>query len=876
MWRIFGGRKREAELDEELEAHIEIEARRLEVEGLSGAEAAAEARRTFGSRALVAELTRDSWGARWLSGIRQDVEYALRSVRRTPGFSATVVLSLGLGIGAATVVFSLADTVYLRPLPYRAPQRTDVRGDADVRPGDGAFAGLRGVAAGITRRSRSWPPCSITAGTRRLWESGSRLRSAPRGFRTTSSPRWAWQPALGRNFDAQNELPNAPKTALLTDALWRKHFRARPEVVGQNIVLDGVAYQVIGVLPPAFVMPMEVPTDILTPLPVSPTVSHHDRGMATWTVIGRLRPGVTQAQALANLKTLFAASKADAPEIFRNDVSVMMEPLQQRMAGNSRALVLVLAGAVGCLLLIACANVANLLLARWSARTRELAVRAAIGAGRGRLVRQLLTETAVWCAAGTLLGMALMAAGLRAAVYFAAGSLPRLNEVTADGRVFGIALGVSALTMLLFGVLPALRAGRVDVQTVLQHAGRPGMSAGYRGARRALVAGEVALSVVLLWGAVLLLETLWRMQHDHLGFAPEHVISVSIPLRDGKMDQAKRKALTEEMLAHIQRVPGTMAASWGECTPLTGGSTGTTFTRSDRPLPKPWDRGDTVAGCGVGPEYFQVSGMAVVRGRAFVEADYDHPQTVVVINEALARRYFPGEDPIGHQIDGRRNGGWKTVVGVVTDSKNQGLNQPPAPQMFINDVALYPGSEMAFVVRHVGSDALFADAVRAKLREMDPGLLARFETLDEAIGRMSAGSRFNGVLVGSFAASGVPDGGDRRVRRPGVRGGAADAGVRDPHGAGRGPAQCAGTGAEGGCGAGGDRDGGRVGGVAAGRPVFEDAAVRHPRDGHWNLRGGRLRDRDRGDCRRAGSGAAGGIARSDGGAAALVACVVRR
>ena len=205
-------------------------------------------------------------------------------------------------------------------------------------------------------------------------------------------------------------------------------------------MLDGVTYQVIGVLPAAFVMPMEVPTDILTPLPVSPTASHHDRGMATWTVIGRLRPGVTQAQALANLKTLFAASKADAPEIFRNDVSVMMEPLQQRMAGNARALVLVLAGAVGCLLLIACANVANLLLARWSARTRELAVRAAIGAGRGRLVRQLLTETAVWCAAGTALGMALMAAGLRAAVYFAAGTLPRLNEVTADGRVFGIAL----------------------------------------------------------------------------------------------------------------------------------------------------------------------------------------------------------------------------------------------------------------------------------------------------------------------------------------------------------------------------------------------------------------------------------------------------
>jgi predicted permease len=402
--------------------------------------------------------------------------------------------------------------------------------------------------------------------------------------------------------------------------------------------------------------------------------------------------------------------------------------------------------------MIACANVANLLLARWSARTRELAVRAAIGAGRARLVRQLLTETAVWCAAGSALGVALTVLGLRSVVYFAAGALPRLNEAKADGRVFGIALGVTVLTMLLFGVLPALRAGRVDVQTVLQEAGRPGISAGYRGARRVLVAGEVALSVVLLWGAVLLLETLWKMQHEHLGFAPEHVISVSIPLRGGKLDKAKRKALTEEMLAHSQRTPGTMAVSWGECTPLTGGSTGTMFTRSDRPLPKPWDRGDTVAGCAVGPGYFEAAGMPLARGRGFVEADYDHPQTLAVINEAAARRYFPGEEPIGHQIGGGRNGNWKTVIGVVADSKNHGLNQPAAPQMFFNDVALYAGSDMAFVVRHVGAEALFADAVRARLRELDPGLLARFETLDQAIGRMSAGSRFNGVLVGSFAA----------------------------------------------------------------------------------------------------------------------------
>jgi putative ABC transport system permease protein len=436
--RCIFGRKREAELDEERQAHIEIEARGLSLEGLSGVEAAAQARRTFGDRTLVAELTRDSWGARWLSGIRQDLGYALCSVRRTPVFSAAVVLSLALGICAATVVFSVADTAYLRPLPYRAPDELmfaamrmfhlEMVNSPDYvawRRDHSAFLELAAMQfhGGNAAMLRDKEPVEV------------RTTRVSYNFATALGVR----PAMGRNFEQQEELPNALKTALLTDVLWRKHFRARLDIVGQNIALDGVIYHVIGVLPPSFVMPMEVPTDILTLLPVSPTTSHHDRGMATWTVIGRLRSRVTQEQAFANVKMLFAASTADAPEIFRNDVSVMIEPLQQRMAGNAHTLVLVLAGAVACLLMIACANVANLLVARWSARSRELAVRAAIGAGRGRLVRQLLTETTVWCAAGSAVGMALMAVGLRSIVYFGAGSLPRLNEVKADGRVFAIA-----------------------------------------------------------------------------------------------------------------------------------------------------------------------------------------------------------------------------------------------------------------------------------------------------------------------------------------------------------------------------------------------------------------------------------------------------
>jgi putative ABC transport system permease protein len=514
--------------------------------------------------------------------------------------------------------------------------------------------------------------------------------------------------------------------------------------------MDGVDYTVAGVLPASFVMPMPVPTDILTTLPVSPTATHFDREMAAWTVFARLKRGVTAAQAFANLETLFAASKADAPKMFKNDTFPMIQPLQERMAGNAKTLVMVLAGAVGCLLLIACANVANLLLARWSARSRELAMRAAIGAGRSRLVRQLVTETALLCAAGCALGLVLVAAGLRGFVYLAGNALPRLNEVTVDGRVLGIALAVSVVTMLLFGVLPALRAGSVDIQTVLQHASRPGLSGEHRAARRTLVTVEVALSVMLLAGAALLLETLWRMRHDGLGFTPEHVTSISIPLANEKLDQ--RAALTGELLAEIKRLPGVVAASWSECTPLTGGHSGTMFSRSDRPVPNSWDRGTLVPVGTAGPGYFEAAGVRLIRGRTFTETDYDHPRTLAIVNEALARRYFPGEDPVGRLIDGRRNGGWKTVIGVVADTKNQGLNQPPAPQMYFNDYALYQNAAMEFVVRHVGSERMFSEGVRASLHAMDAGLLAKFETLDEAIERMSAASRFNGVLVGSFAA----------------------------------------------------------------------------------------------------------------------------
>jgi putative ABC transport system permease protein len=743
---------REDDLSEELQAHIDIESKRLMDEGLSYEAAIAEARRTFGSRAYVAERTREEWGWAWLRGVWQDLRYATRAATRSPGFSFAAVLSLALGIGAATVVFSVADTVYLRPLPYRAPEElvflgvrmpimpTEFLPDPDLvawRRDNTVFEGLA-----ATQFNGSNP---ATLGSSDPIE--VRIARISSNFLDT----FGVTPALGRGFHRDEEFPNEPRAVMLTHSLWRNHFRGARDVIGRSIVVDGDC-TVVGVLPPSFVMPMNVRADILQPIAVAPNASHHDRNLSIFSGFARLKHGVTLAQAKANLDALLAASRADAPQMFRDDSRAVIEPLQERMVGNARTLVLVLAGAVACLLLIACANVANLLLARWSARTRELAVRAAIGAGRARLVRQLVTETAMLAAAGLALAIGLVLAGLRGFVYLAGNTIPRLNEVRADARVFGIALAVSLLTVVLFGVMPALRAGCVDIQTVLQQAARQGMTGGYRIARRVLVAAEVALSVVLLCGAALLLQTLWRMQHDRLGFAPEHVMHVSILTRGARTQPADRHAFIDDMLSEMRRIPGTEAASWNYCTPLSTGGSSTYFTRSDRPLPKAFDRTNTVSTCGVGPDYFAATGVSLIRGRVFGEADYDHQNTVAVINETLARQYFPGEDPIGRQIGGRPDARWKTVIGIVADTRNAGLGQATIPQVYYNAWGSPAGADLGFVARHVTSESVFTSAVRAKLRTTYSGMLAAFETMDDTIARMSAGQRFNGVLVGSFAA----------------------------------------------------------------------------------------------------------------------------
>jgi predicted permease len=758
VWRPFVRKPAsDADLEEEFQAHLAIEIKQLMESGLGREQAEQEAHRRFGNRTLLMELTREAGGRGRFAGLEQDIRYAARVLRRQPVFTVAAVLSLALGIAAATAVVSIADTVFLRPLPYADAERL-------------VWLAVRFSAMGGSPQFVLSPDYAAWRRENRVFE---QLAAAPAGGGSASAmvlggpnpaeihvgrvsanflDTFAVTPALGRGFRSQEELPNAPKAAILTDQFWRDHFHARSDALGATITLDGQPYTVVGVLPKSFIYPIDARIDLLTVLAISPDETRHGRMMSTWTVFGRLKRGVTLPEARTNLEALFAAAKADAPQIYRTDASLVLQTLAQHRAGDVRMLLSVLLAAAGFLLAIACANVANLLLARWSARSRELAVRAAIGAGRGRLARQLFTEIALLMEAGIMAAMMLAAFALRAFVHFAAGELPRLSEVVIDGRVLGIALLVAILTAVVFGCLPLLRTGRADLESLLQQSLRGG--ARRRGAmRRILVATELALSVVLLSGGMLLLETLWHMQNDALGFQPEHVLTVSIPVRGTNFAGPAREVLASEVLAYLRGIPGTQAAATAQCTPLSTGPVLSTFSRSDRPLPEPYHRGDNIAVCGIGADYFKAAGTRLLAGRSFSDEDFQHPGTLAMVNQAAARAYFAGESPLGKKILGGRISTWKTVVGVVADSKNQGLNHQAMPQAFLNDAISTPvPSDLVFLVRTLARPGAVARALREGMPADRRNLFTKTETLDDTMAQMTASPRFNSVLVSTFAA----------------------------------------------------------------------------------------------------------------------------
>ncbi len=675
--------------------------------------------------------------------VAQDARYALRTLRQHGAFSSAAILTLALAIGATTAIFGVVDSVLIRPLPYRDSGR--LVSVATWFPG---FMNLEFVASreyvewrrenhvfeGLAAYPHNPGSGYLTIGDEPVKISTS--RASDNFFHTLGV-----MPVLGRGFLPEETRPGGLDVMVLTYHLWKRQFASDPQVLGRSVVFEGKPFTIVGVLPPDFQFPDPGQVDAFTPLPIP--VTSDWRQMSTWNVIGRLKPGVSLIQARAEFERLFQIARRHDSAMYRKDVQLRVAPLQEHRVQAVRLMLWVLLASVTCVLLIACANVANLLMIRAVGRQTEWSIRAALGAGRWRLLRQMLTESLLLSLASGFLGVGLAIAAVHYLARFGPRSVPGIEMVSVDPRVliFGILLAI--LTGLLFGVVPALGASRATLR--LGTAPQP-VGPGHRSLRAVLVVGELALSLVLLISAGLLIQSLWRLQNQNMGFQSENVLTADLSLRGVSVPAL------QDLLGQLQAVPGTLSVAFSEGLPPYGGGRYGTFSRLDRPLPEPWRRGDNVVVQRVTPDFFRALGIPLRRGRVFNETDHAEQNGAAIVNETLARRYFPGESPLGKQVDGLGGMHWKTIVGVVGDTKNLGLDRPVEAEIFEPLDMSSSDRSLNLVARTTIGPAGASEAFRAVFRQSAKGLPVTFRSLNQDLSQLVAGPRFNAVLFGTFAA----------------------------------------------------------------------------------------------------------------------------
>jgi predicted permease len=741
---LVPGSRLESELDEELRFHLASRADDLERTGLPRAEAERRARVDFGSLASYKEAYREARGLRFLDELRQDLLYTLRSMRRNPGLTAVATATLTLGIGANSLLFTVVESVLLRPLPYSDPDRlVMIYSKGSFGPHEWADGPLAEPDHLELRRLTAFS--SVAAfGTSEatLTGTGDPLR-LPTGTATASLfPLLGVGPALGRVPEADER-----GVVVLSDALWRSRFGADPRVLGASIVLEGEPYTIVGVMPAPFNFPAKA--QLWTPLELRPDY----RANVMYKAIGRLAPGMTRKQALTQVETLLGNIGNTLPPSQRVPGVVVMD-LREAMVGDSRTLLLVLLGAVLCVLLIGCANLANLLMARAAARGQEMFVRTSLGAGRARLARQLLTESAALSTIGGGLGLALAYAGLP---LFLRGVpktlLARLDEVRVDGSVVAFTLALSLLTGLLFGLAPALFCLRRN------GVGHPLQRAGPRPPRRekrlheALIVAETGLVLVLLIGAGLLGKSFWRLSNVDPGFRREGLLTLSLwlPDRSYPTPSAKRTFHTR-LLEGLQATPELTEASAINLLPF--GSAG---WRGDFAVEGRKDGPDLMVGKpAVSEGYFRTLGIPLLRGRFFDAHDADGAPRVAIVTETVARHCWPGLDALGKRLSMDQSEGdhWLTVVGVVSDVRQDTLANAPQPMIYVPLRQEWRGfflASMAFVARARADQASAAAALRRELRVVDPQLPAeRIETLGGLLSDSLAEPRFRSRVLAAF------------------------------------------------------------------------------------------------------------------------------
>jgi putative ABC transport system permease protein len=679
----------------------------------------------------------------------QDIRYALRALRKSPGFTIIAVLTLALGIGANTALFSVVDAVLLRPLSFKNASRL-VWGW-----GNCPFCEHGAVSPSDFLDYRAQNQSFEHYGARSVGDSLFNLTGTDKPVQINGSMITAGyfdalgiQPRYGRVFTLADEKTSDPEVVILSQHLWQDRFGANPNVIGQSIALDGKTRTIVGVL--ASDISVLTQANLWFPAPFE-NPGMQSRRSHFLRPIGLLKSGVTISQAQAELDTIAARLATQFPETNKG-WSQKLEPLHSVVVGNVRPAFFVLIGAVALVLLIACANIASLILARNTVRRREIAIRTALGAGRFRLVRQLLTESLILALMGGVAGIFVATAGVELLKQLGPQSLPRLEEANVNSVVLIFTFVMSIFTGLLFGLGPALKASRRDLTQSLKEGGNSGHSRAKHRAHNTLVVAEVALSLVVLIASGLLLNSFWRLMRAPLGFDPANVLTTEVSLVSPRYDdRQRRESFFRELQERIQSAPGAAAAGFISELPLSGDGNDTFFTITEHPPANPNDNADEDFRV-IDGDYFGAMRIPLLSGRSFERQDVSEDRQVIVVNEPFAQKYFPHESAIGKHLklfEGKPQFATREIVGIVGGNKSFALEESLRPEMFI------PGSHMRMnvVVRGPGDPAVLAVAVRQALRQIDPDqATSTFRTMSDVVTSSAANDRFNTLLLGAFAA----------------------------------------------------------------------------------------------------------------------------
>ena len=745
------------EIDEEMRFHIEMRAEENVRRGMPPDEARRDAERRFGRLTRIKEMGYEVRGGGMLETLGQDLRYGLRMLLKHPGFTLVAVVALALGIGANSAIFSVVDSLLLRPLPFEQPERlvqvwesNPQRGRLEMPASFPNFTDWRDQNH-VFEHTVAYSHWSFNL-------TGSaepeRIRSALVSH--AFFPMLGIKPILGRTFLPGEDQPGQDLSVVISRSLWQRRFNSDPGVVGKAVDLNGKSFTVVGVVAEATALP-GLPGDIELWAPVSHGFALTERRAHFLNVIARLKPGVGLEQAQAEMSRIAEALSRQYPEA-NADRTLRIVPLQEQVVGDVRPALLVLLGAVVFVLLIASTNVANMLLARAAGRRKEIAIRTALGAGRWRLVRQLLTESLLLALAGGALGLLLALWGVNLLVMFGPSDLPRVKEVAVDGRVLAFTFAVSLLTGLVFGLVPALQSSRPELNETLKEGGRSATGgAGRRRVRSLLVVTEVTLSLVLLVGAGLLLKSFFRLRAVNPGFNPQDVLTMQLDLTGPNYQKGSQViSFHGRLLERVGALPGVEAAATASSVPIApdAGFAYLTFV-VERQTPDPAEHPAAFYN-GVSPDYFRTMQIPVLRGRAFDEHDVRGALGVAIVNETLARSYFHGSDPLGRRItlndENPKEEDWATVVGVVKDTKPRELAGEPVAEMYM-PYAQQPEPSMALMIRTAGSPDAVVAAVRREVLALDPAQpVYSVRTLPAVMSEAVATPRFRTFLLGVFAA----------------------------------------------------------------------------------------------------------------------------